>query len=145
MFCSVRARMRHAHATLIGENTMSSYGTMRHGSPVAADGAMAARCGGALTAAYHARRPFVRVADQSDATVRAGQLRRPLDRVVAVAHVGVVVAEVVAVGHVAPAHVLRDEDVAARCPVSAGGMENSRVRRALHDDAERPLPTGRAM
>ncbi len=30
---------------------------MRHGSPVAAEGAMAARCGGALTAAYHASRP----------------------------------------------------------------------------------------
>ena len=57
MFCSVRARIRQAQSTLIGENTMSSYGTMRHGSPVAADGAIAARCGGALTAAYHASRP----------------------------------------------------------------------------------------
>src|SRR6185437_5838646 len=53
MLSSIRERMRHVHATLIGETTMSSYGTMRHGSPVAADGAMAARCGGALTAAYH--------------------------------------------------------------------------------------------
>ena len=138
MFCSVRARMRHAHATLIGENTMSSYGTMRHGSPVAADGAIAARCGGALTAAYQASRPSSEWPISPDTPVRAGQLGCPLDGVVAVADVGVVVAEILAVGDVSAAHVLRDEDVAARRPEAARGMENARVRRALHDDAERP-------
>ncbi len=83
--------------------------------------------------------PLVRVSDQPDSPVRAGQLRRPLDRVVAVAYIGVVVAEVGAVGYIAPAHVLRDEDVAVRRPESARGMEDARVRRALHDDAERTL------
>ena len=32
---------------------------------------------------------------------------------------------------------LRDEDVAARRPVPAGGMQDARVRRALQHDAER--------
>ena len=76
---------------------MSSYGTMRHGSPVAADGAdrreVRRRADGGVP-----REPaFVRVADQADPAVSAGQLRRPLDGVVAVADVGVVVAEVLAV------------------------------------------------
>ncbi len=82
---------------------------------------------------------LIRVSDQPDSSVRAGQLRCPLDGVVPVAHVGVVVAEIGAVGHVAPAHVLRDEDVSVRRPVSARGMEDAGVRRALHDDAERSL------
>ena len=85
MFCSVRARMRHAHATLIGENTMSSYGTMRHGSPVAAEGAIAARCGGALTAAYQARRPSSEWPISPTRPFAPGSLRGPLDRIVSVA------------------------------------------------------------
>ena len=56
---------------------------------------------------------FIRVADQPDAPVRAGQGGRPLDGIVAVANVRVVVAEVLAVGDVPPANVLRDEDVPA--------------------------------
>ena len=82
---------------------------------------------------------FVGMADESHLTVRTGQRGRPFDRVVSVAHVGVVVAEVVAVGAVAAAHVLGDEDVPACRPIFSRGMQNACVGRALHHHAERSL------
>ena len=107
---------------------------------------MAARCGGALTAAYQASRPSSEWPISPDLAVGARQLRRPLDGVVAVAHVGVVVAEVVAVGDVAAAHVLRDEDVPARRPVSPRGMrECACTACAAARRRTGRCPTGRAM
>jgi hypothetical protein len=38
--------VRQSHGTIVGENTMSMYGTMRSGSAVATAGAIVARCGG---------------------------------------------------------------------------------------------------
>ena len=74
MFCSVRARMRHAHATLIGENTMSSYGTMRHGSPRR----RRRRDGGEVRRRTHRGVPgepsFVGVADEPDLPFAPGSL-----------------------------------------------------------------------
>src|ERR1043165_9986819 len=82
---------------------------------------------------------FVGMSDQSDATIRAGKLCRPLDRILAILDVGVVIAEVFAIGDVAPSHVLRDEDVSARRPISTGGMQNARVRGSLEHDTERTI------
>src|SRR3954453_7439938 len=55
--CMTRFRIRHTQSTLIGPNAIAAYGTTTHGSGLAAVGESAARCGGLLTAAYHARRP----------------------------------------------------------------------------------------
>ena len=49
--------VRQSHGTMVGENTMSMYGTRRMGSAVATAGAMAARCGGWAMAAYHVYSP----------------------------------------------------------------------------------------
>ena len=49
--------VRQSQGTIVGEKTMSMYGTMRSGSAVATAGAIAARCGGAAIAAYHAYKP----------------------------------------------------------------------------------------
>ena len=84
--------------------------------------------------------PFVGVSDHSHSAIRAGQPRRPLDGIVAVAHVRVVVAEVIAVRRISAAHVLRDEDVSARGPVQPRTRKYARVRRALEHHTEWSAP-----